>query len=487
MEKPKITTFKKLREEFLQATDTLWKNEINANIFVAKIMFVNAAITLLFFILAIFHVIGFNNSVMTRTLLQSFFELAIPAFLCLKLKGEKTWLKIILMLFYCIVFARLEMIMGHNVTLCLVFPVVLSVRYYSRPLTAFVTSITILLSGIVEYLGVTQKIMRLDLNMVELPAGTVLTLPEYTVLRDAVPVDLIDYNRLWLHTLQHSYMPKMILFILVALVCMEIAKRGRIAIFDQQAETKKTERLSTELNLASQIQNNVLPNIFPVFPDIKEFDLYASMTPAKEVGGDFYDFFIVDNDHIALVMADVSGKGIPAALFMMVARTLIKNRTLVGGSPSEIISDVNEQLCDGNVAELFVTVWLGIIEISTGKGVAINAGHEHPAVRKKDGKYELIIYKHSPAVATMEGMKFRQHEFKMDPGDSIFVYTDGVTEATNASNELFGNDRLIEALNRNPDAAPEEVLANVKAGIDEFVADAEQFDDITMLCLRYNG
>ncbi len=318
MEKPKITTFKKLREEFLQATDTLWKNEINANIFVAKIMFVNAAITLLFFILAIFHVIGFNNSVMTRTLLQSFFELAIPAFLCLKLKGEKTWLKIILMLFYCIVFARLEMIMGHNVTLCLVFPVVLSVRYYSRPLTAFVTSITILLSGIVEYLGVTQKIMRLDLNMVELPAGTVLTLPEYTVLRDAVPVDLIDYNRLWLHTLQHSYMPKMILFILVALVCMEIAKRGRIAIFDQQAETKKTERLSTELNLASQIQNNVLPNIFPVFPDIKEFDLYASMTPAKEVGGDFYDFFLLDDDHLALVMADVSEKGVPAALFMVV-------------------------------------------------------------------------------------------------------------------------------------------------------------------------
>ena len=209
------------------------------------------------------------------------------------------------------------------------------------------------------------------------------------------------------------------------------------------------------------------------------------MTAAKEVGGDFYDFFMIDDDHIGLVMADVSGKGIPAALFMMVARTLIKNRAQMGGTPSEILADVNAQLCEGNVADLFVTVWFAILEISTGKGLAANAGHEHPALRRHDGKFELLIYRHSPAVAVMEGMQFRQHEFKLEPGDCVFVYTDGVAEATNSSNELFGAERLTEALNTDPDAMPKEVLDNVMNSIEKFVAGAEQFDDITMLCRKY--
>ena len=211
------------------------------------------------------------------------------------------------------------------------------------------------------------------------------------------------------------------------------------------------------------------------------------MTPAKEVGGDFYDFFFIDDDHIALVMADVSGKGIPAALFMMVARTLIKNRTMMGGTPSEILHDVNEQLCEGNAAELFVTVWLGILEISTGKGVAANAGHEHPAIRRHGDEFCLDVYRHSPAVAAMEGMKFREHGFEMQPGDTIFVYTDGVAEATDSSNELFGTDRMLDALNKDPDAVPEQLLENVMEGINDFVKGAEQFDDITMLSLKYYG
>ena len=211
------------------------------------------------------------------------------------------------------------------------------------------------------------------------------------------------------------------------------------------------------------------------------------MTPAKEVGGDFYDFFFVDHDHIALVIADVSGKGVPAALFMMVARTLIKNRTIMGGSPAEILYDVNNQICEGNVAKLFVTVWLGIIEISTGKGMAANAGHEHPAIHRQGKNFSLAIYKHSPAVAILPGMRFREHEFQLMPGDTLFVYTDGVTEANNSEKELFGEERLTEALNRDPEAMPEQLLKNVKAGIDEFVDGTEQFDDITMLSLKYFG
>ena len=251
--------------------------------------------------------------------------------------------------------------------------------------------------------------------------------------------------------------------------------------------TAEKERIGAELNVATQIQADMLPRIFPAFPDRSEFDLYATMDPAKEVGGDFYDFFLVDDDHICLVMADVSGKGVPAALFMVIAKTLIKNRAQLGESPAEILKNVNEQLCEGNEAELFVTVWLAIIEISTGRGVAANAGHEHPAIRRADGNYELVVYRHSPAVATMEGIRFREHTFELNPGDRLFVYTDGVPEATNARNELFGADRMLEALNADSGAAPDVLLANVRKGIDAFVGDAPQFDDITMLGFSYVG
>ena len=255
-----------------------------------------------------------------------------------------------------------------------------------------------------------------------------------------------------------------------------------------EAVTKEKERISTELHVATQIQADMLPRIFPPFPYRKEFDLYASMTPAKEVGGDFYDFFMVDDDHIALVIADVSGKGVPAALFMVIAKTLIKNRTQMKGStPSDIFEDVNNQLCEGNEASLFVTVWLCIVEISTGHCLVANAGHEHPVVKRKAGRFELVDYKHSPALAVMEDMVFRQHDFQLEPGDTVFVYTDGVAEATNASNELFGTERMLKTLNAKQDAGVEEILDNMKEGIDAFVKDAPQFDDITMLAFHYNG
>ena len=258
-------------------------------------------------------------------------------------------------------------------------------------------------------------------------------------------------------------------------------------IRDLVSVTAEKERIGAELNIAAQIQADMLPRVFPPFPDRHDFDIYATMTPAKEVGGDFYDFFLIDDDHLGLVMADVSGKGVPAALFMVIAKTLIKNRAMMGGGPAEILHYVNEQLCQGNEAELFVTVWLAIVELSTGKGLAANAGHEHPVIRRADGKYELVIYRHSLAVAAMEGMRFREHSFELHPGDSLFVYTDGVTEATNKKNQLFGTDRMLESLNINPGADPQILLQNVKLEIDGFVGDAPQFDDITMMCLLYNG
>lgn len=250
------------------------------------------------------------------------------------------------------------------------------------------------------------------------------------------------------------------------------------------AITAEKERIGAELGVATQIQASMLPCIFPAFPDRPEFDIFASMTPAKEVGGDFYDFFLVDDDHLALVIADVSGKGVPAALFMVIAKTLLKNCAQTGASPKAVLEKVNNQLCENNEAEMFVTVWLGILEISTGRLTAANAGHEYPALKRADGAYELVQDKHGFVLAGMEGSRYREYELKLEPGDTLFVYTDGVAEATDAHDQLYGTDRMLTALNSHKNALPEELLPSLKADIDAFVGGAPQFDDITMLGLR---
>lgn len=253
------------------------------------------------------------------------------------------------------------------------------------------------------------------------------------------------------------------------------------------AVTAEKERIGAELNVATQIQADMLPRISPAFPDRDEFDIYAGMTPAKEVGGDFYDFFLIDSDHLALVIADVSGKGVPAALFMVIAKTLIKNAAQTGLSPKEVLEKVNNQLCENNEAEMFVTVWFGLYEISTGHLTAANAGHEYPALRRADGSFELIHDKHGFVLAGMEGSRYREYELTVEPGAALFIYTDGVTEATDSSGALYGTDRLIAALNTYPDASPRELLRTVKSDIDSFVGTAPQFDDITMLSIKHQS
>ena len=265
-----------------------------------------------------------------------------------------------------------------------------------------------------------------------------------------------------------------------------ITELGEYMLNLQQVTAEK-ERIGAELSVATQIQADFLPKIFPVFNNTVEFDIYATMTPAKEVGGDFYDFFYVDDHHLALVIADVSGKGVPAALFMVISKTLIKNRLMSGDSPAQALMNVNEQLCEGNEAEYFVTVWAAVVDLRTGEVVEANAGHEYPALCQKDGSYELVRTKHSPAVAIMEGMRFRERSFRLNPGDRLFVYTDGVTEATDAQNQLFGEERLVTALNQNPGLTQEKLLASVRESIDTFVGEAPQFDDLTMLGFEFRG
>ena len=269
----------------------------------------------------------------------------------------------------------------------------------------------------------------------------------------------------------------------LALSFKSLTERIKNYIDEVQTITAEKERIGAELNVATQIQADMLPCIFPAFPERTDFDIYASMTPAKEVGGDFYDFFLLDDDHLAMVMADVSGKGVPAALFMVISKTLIKDQAQMCRSPKTILEDVNNKLLESNAEGMFVTVWLGILEISTGKIIAANAGHEYPAIRTKDGQFELLKDKHGMMVGAMPGIPYNEYEMQLEKGGCLFLYTDGVPEATNADNVLFGTDRMIEALNIEPYADPENLLKNVKDKVDEFVGEAPQFDDLTMLAI----
>ena len=251
--------------------------------------------------------------------------------------------------------------------------------------------------------------------------------------------------------------------------------------------TAEMERIGAELSVATQIQADMLPSIFPPFPDRHEFDIYASMTPAKEVGGDFYDFFMIDEHRIALVMADVSGKGVPAALFMVIAKTMIKNRCMMGEDPATVLSNVNNQLCENNEEGMFVTVWLGIYDIVTGQLDYVNAGHEYPALARAGEPFALIREKPCFVVAGMEGMSYRKHTLMLSPGDRLFLYTDGVPEATDGSATLFGENRMVEALNEGRNMDVHSLLLHMKDSVDGFVGDAEAFDDITMLVFDVKG
>ena len=254
-----------------------------------------------------------------------------------------------------------------------------------------------------------------------------------------------------------------------------------------EKQQKESSRIETELTMASSIQADMLPSIYPAFPERPEFDIYASMDPAKEVGGDFYDFFMVDEDHLGLVIADVSGKGVPAALFMMASKIIIANNTLLGKSPAKVLMDANNAICANNREDMFVTVWLGVMDMCTGKIVAANAGHERPVLMHAGGDCDLLDDPHGFAVGGIEGMKYKEYEIQLNPGDKLFLYTDGVPEATDENEKLFGNERMLTALNGVRDAAPEGVLKGVRRAVDAFVKEAEQFDDLTMLCVQYKG
>ena len=249
----------------------------------------------------------------------------------------------------------------------------------------------------------------------------------------------------------------------------------------------EASRLDTELSMATRIQADMLPNIFPAFPERRDFDVYASMKPAKEVGGDFYDFFFIDEDRLGVVIADVSGKGVPAALFMMASKILIQNYAKMNKNPKAALEAANYQICQSNREDMFVTAWLGILDLNTGKLTASNAGHEYPIVKMPGGKFELYKDAHGFVIGGMDGVKYKEYEIQLEKGAMLFVYTDGVVEATNSDENLFGTERLLDVLNSSNPETSREALECVDNAINGFVKDTPQFDDLTMLCLKYIG
>ena len=268
---------------------------------------------------------------------------------------------------------------------------------------------------------------------------------------------------------------------------MDTIRQMERAQMELEARKKEQELIVRDLTMAREIQGSALPHTFPPFPERQEIDLFASMNPARDVGGDFYDYFFIDEDHLCLLIADVSGKGIPAAMFMMVAKRILEDSARLEHSVSEILEKTNGALYDSDQLKMFVTVWLGILELSTGRLTAANAGHEYPVLQREGGRFELLKDRHGFVIGGLPGIRYLEYQVTMRPGDKLFVYTDGLPEATAAGGEMFGTERMVEALNACPDGTPEEILRHVADTVDAFVGDAEQFDDLTMLCLTYRG
>lgn len=482
-----MSQFKRLFYEFKSifvSDDILKENEEHANIVTAATMLNVFWICAIAWALTYFEIFKIGMATMNSVLSRAIVLLAIPAVVCYINKGKSKWVKNMLFICFTIMLAMADALLKYNVTLVIVLPIILSARYYNKSFTIGIAALTTIAFTISVFMSV--NIGQQDLNSYNLiiPENTTITVNE--TLRDAVTKTEVDETQRLKNIFIHIFLPKFLLFNIVAFASVQIAQSGKKMVERQKEITEKGKRIETELNLASAIQTGMLPSIFPPFPDHEEIDIYAAMTPAKEVGGDFYDMFLIDDNHLAICMADVSGKGVPASLVMMISKILIKNVTMIDLEVDKVLTRVNKMLCDGNKIEMFVTCWLGILDLRNGKMEFANAGHNPPLIySSKTGTFEYLKTKPNMVLAGMENTCYKKNEVQIEPGDKIFLYTDGAVEATNVEGELYGEKRLQEFLNNNLSLDVEETIKELKQDIDRFVGNVEQFDDITMLEVLY--
>ena len=443
----------KVRQLFFEfksifTTDNVLKeNERHANVVTATTMLNLFFVIFISWILSATGVFDAQTISLGYVVINALIALFVPALVCFILRGNSSWLKFVLMGMFVLFLATIDGYLTYTSAFLMVIPVILSARYYKRYFTILISILTFLFFSIASFITGVNSLAN---------------------LREIISALLLYY--------------------VVSFAAVQISQSGKKMIEKQKEITDKSARIETELNLANSIQQHMLPSIFPPFPEHKEIDLYASMKPAKEVGGDFYDMFLIDDKHLVINIADVSGKGVPAALFMMISKILIKNVAGIEGKADVIFKRVNKMLCDGNKEDIFVTSWLGILNLETGKLEFANAGHNPPLVySKKNNKYEFLRTEPNMVIACMDGANYVSHETYLEPGDRIFLYTDGVTESTNLEKGLYGENRLKEFLNNHLNLDIKENIEGLLKDISEFVGEAEQFDDITMLELHYKG
>lgn len=452
--------------------DSEWKalleNEAEANQYAAKCLAVCAGVGALAWLFNLLGIFIIPAKIMNIGMPFTILFFLLPALLCKLTGGTPLWLKYVIVICGIISIFILSSAMPKHGVLAWAVPLALSCHYYSKKLTKLTLISSWVLFSASIYLG--MYIGEGDLNLL--------------VTEPVIENRVITGKMLYEASLFFVF-PRALILLGLSSICTTVAGRTRRLLEKQIKDSEERQRISTELDVATRIQADMLPCIFPAFPDRPEFDIYASMNPAKEVGGDFYDFFMVDETHLALVIADVSGKGVPAALFMVIGKTLIKDHTRPNVDLGDVFSEVNDLLCESNSEGLFITAFEGILNLVTGEFRFVNAGHELPFIAKSGGTYEPHKLRAGFVLAGMENTKYQSGSIQLSPGDKIFQYTDGVTEATNKDHELYGMKRLADILAQNTDKKPAELLPAIKADIDAFVGEAPQFDDITMLCVEY--
>ncbi len=475
--------FRSMKEGYL-ADPIFHENEKQANKMMVYVLIISGFIMIAVWLGAALGIFVFARDLVNAAIMWGLGEIAVMCIIARYVDEDAWWLKYLLMAGSAFVYSRIDMIFTHKAALVMVIPVICSCRYFSRKLTISMAALCTVTFALSAAYGANHGLF--NLNDLTLPIGTTMTTTGKFI--DSA-VEQVGYDKaLFLrNTMIYSYMPKWLIFVVAAIISTKIASRGREMVLEEKRMTESDARIRTELGLAARIQADALPSHFPAFPDRVDLDIYASMNPAKEVGGDFYDFFLIDSNHLALVIADVSGKGIPAALFMMSSKSLVRNYAMAGQSPASVLTAVNRQTCENNQEDMFVTVWLGILDLRSGHLTAANAGHEYPILRQPDGPFELFMDPHSFVIGGLKEAVYKDYELDLKPGSKLFLYTDGVPEATDNYKELFGINRMLSALNKAPEASPEAILQNVRSAVNLFVRDSEQFDDLTMLCIEYKG
>lgn len=473
--------------------NVLWENEVTANRVLTRILFITVIILGILWGLIEFEIFYVEKTDYRIVEAVNVALLILAGTVSIRYRYEKRWIKYVLIATLIFVFAANFALFTYYAVLLMAIPTVVSCRYYSKKLTVIVACITVGLFLIATIYGSVNGM--LDLNFLEMPKGTVINFGQETWLSDVLEGVSFDKELMVKDSVIYGYGTRLIWFLLVGIACAHISSQGRKLILRQQELSDHKARVSAELDIATGIQASMLPNRFPAFPDRKELDIYATMEPAREVGGDFYDFYLLDPDHLALVVADVSGKGVPAAFFMMQAKTMIKISIQNDPDPAATLYAVNAMLCDNNDEDMFVTAWLGILELSTGMLTYSDAGHEKLIIRRKGG-WEMLPKKGKSAplamfdeedMEDMPELAFRNDTVYLNPQDIILQYTDGVTEAQTVDEEMFGEEGLLKAVSGLDTDDPREILSSVRASVSDFVKDAPQFDDITMLAVVYKG